>query len=192
MCPGNPRCSPAEQADISKRMVFADLKVFRDGQFVERASPAKFIYHRQPDMPTTEISLVKSLREDLYLVVGTVDPTSKRATFQMHVNPLVSFIWIGVGILILGASISLWPELSFKEIGAWGYLRAGAGVATSVMLAVWLTTSPTSAYAASSRTKLSVTSEPMSRDLPLGGIGALAAGLAFGTALAVVRRRRAR
>lgn len=147
MCPGSPKCSPTEQADINKRMIFADLEVYRNGKFIGRASPAKFIYHRQPEMPTTEIALVKSLREDLYLVVGTVDSASKRATFQMHVNPLVSFIWIGVGILILGATISLWPELSLREAGVGAYARAGFSVATSVIFAIWLALSPSTAYA---------------------------------------------
>jgi cytochrome c-type biogenesis protein CcmF len=128
----------------------------------------------------------------VYTVVGTVDPQSKRATFQFHLNPLVSWIWIGVLILIGGATLSLWPELSFKEIGAWGYVRAGAGVATSIMLAVWLTASPTSAYAASERPRPTVSTAPPERELPLGAFGALGAGLVLGTGLSMAGRRRTR
>jgi cytochrome c-type biogenesis protein CcmF len=147
MCPGNPKCSAEEQSDINKRMIFADVSVTRGGEFLGKASPAKFIYHRQPEMPTTEIALVRSWHEDLYLVVGTVDAQSKRATFQFHVNPLVSFIWAGVIILIFGASISLFPELSLREAGVLAYARAGFGVGTSLIYAVWLALSPSTAYA---------------------------------------------
>jgi cytochrome c-type biogenesis protein CcmF len=191
MCPGNPRCSMEEQADLSKRMVFADLMVMREGKEVARLSPAKFIYHRQPESPTTEVAMLRQLREDIYTVVGTVDPQSKRATLQLHLNPLVSFIWLGVLVLMGGASISLWPELSAREAGAWAYLRAGAGVATSVMLAIWLAVSPTSAYAAA---KTARTAAPIAatapRETPWGAFGALASGMLIGTVAAGTLRRR--
>ena len=47
-CPGNPKCSAAEQADIEKRMIFADLEVTRAGKSVGHVHPAKFIYHTPP------------------------------------------------------------------------------------------------------------------------------------------------
>src|SRR5690606_18950543 len=96
MCPGSPGCSPAEQADVNKRMVFAELAVAKHGTHVATLNPAKFIYKKQPEAPTTEVSMYRSLRDDLYTVVGTVNPTTKRATFQFHVNPLVGWIWLGV------------------------------------------------------------------------------------------------
>jgi cytochrome c-type biogenesis protein CcmF len=191
MCPGNPRCSPEEQADVNKRMIFADLDVSEGGKYVARLSPAKFIYHRQPESPTTEVAMIRGLRDDVYTVVGTVDPMSKRATFQFHLNPLVSWFWIGVLILISGATLSLWPELAFREVGAWAYVRAGAGVATSVMLGLWLTTSPTSAYAASERPTVVPASEPH-REQPFGAFAAIGTGLALGGVLSVARRRRRR
>jgi cytochrome c-type biogenesis protein CcmF len=80
MCPGNPRCSPTEQADLNKRMVFADLDVTRDGESVGRLTPAKFIFHKSPESPTTEVSMRRTLREDLYAVLGSVNPETKRAT----------------------------------------------------------------------------------------------------------------
>jgi hypothetical protein len=91
--------------------------------------------------------MLHSFRDDLYTVVGTVDPNSKRATFQFHVNPLVSWIWLGVGILMFGAGISLWPEVTFRELGAWGYARAAAGVATGTMAALLIAMGPGIAYA---------------------------------------------
>jgi cytochrome c-type biogenesis protein CcmF len=190
MCPGNPKCSPEEQADVSKRMIFADLTLLQAGQVVGHLSPAKFIYHRQPESPTTEVSMRRALAEDVYTVVGTVDPQTKRATFQFHLTTLVSWIWVGVMILVSGTLISLWPELSFKEAGAWSYLRASAGVATSLMLTVWLCVLPTNAYAAP-RPRAEITLSHATRPLPTGAFGAAAAGLGVG-ALVAFRRRRPR
>jgi cytochrome c-type biogenesis protein CcmF len=190
MCPGNPKCSPEEQADVSKRMIFADLTLLEAGKVVGHLSPAKFIYHRQPESPTTEVSMRRALAEDVYTVVGTVDPQSKRATFQFHLNTLVSWIWLGVMVLVSGTLVSLWPELSFREAGAWSYLRASAGVATSLMLTVWLCVLPTNAYAAP-RPRAEITLSHASRPLPTGAFGATAAGLGLG-ALVALRRRRPR
>ena len=103
MCPGGNGCSPEEQSDTSKRMLFADLDVFRGSERVARLSPAKFIYQRGEGMTTTEVALLRGLKADLYVVLGSADPASKRAQLQVHGNPFVSWIWIGVVVLILGA-----------------------------------------------------------------------------------------
>jgi cytochrome c-type biogenesis protein CcmF len=139
---------PRMEVDQEKRMVFADLEV-RDassGRAVGRASPAKFIYRERAEQPTTEVSMLHSVRDDLYLIVGTVNPETKVATFQAHVNPLVSWIWLGVGILILGAVVAMWPEATLEESGAWGYLRAAGAVTTSVVLGLMLALTPAKAF----------------------------------------------
>ncbi len=141
MCPGSPSCSQEEQSDTSKRMLFADLDVYRGAERVARLSPAKFIYQRGEGMTTTEVALLRGLRADLYVVLGSADPSTRRATLQVHGNPLVSWIWIGVVVLILGASVSLWPEVSLGRLGAWGVVRASAGVSASVVMAVMLASS---------------------------------------------------
>ncbi|MFO7181481.1 MAG: cytochrome c-type biogenesis CcmF C-terminal domain-containing protein [Pseudomonadota bacterium] len=197
MCPGNPRCSPEEQADLNKRMVFADLEVSRDGAPAGMLAPAKFIYHKSPESPTTEVALRRTLREDLYAVLGSVNAETKRATFKFHVNPLVGWVWLGLFVLVGGATISLWPEVSFGTSRVWAFARAGASAATGTMLAIWLAMSPTIAHA-----------EPRPRSVPLelraesplprlvrsGGIAAPAAGLGLGMVMArlVTRREKRR
>ncbi len=192
MCPGNPRCSAEEQADLNKRMIFADLDVVRDGKAIGMVSPAKFIYHKSPESPTTEVALMRSFREDLYTIVGTIDPQSKRATFKFHVNPFVSWIWVGLLVLIAGASVSLWPEVALSSSRAWSFARAGAGVATGTMLSVWLAMTPATAYAKErprAHPTLSVAS-PLPRLFDSGAWRPLAVGLLLGTAAARIASRR--
>jgi cytochrome c-type biogenesis protein CcmF len=132
---------PRMEVDPNKRMVFADIDVERGGKSLGRVSPARFIYMKG-GQPTTEVALLRGLRDDLYVVAGSMDPTSKRATLKFHVNPFVSWIWIGVLVLIGGATLSLWPEVRLREVGVWGYLRATAGAATSIFLAILLSVTP--------------------------------------------------
>src|SRR5262249_54217101 len=120
------------------------------GDEVGKATPAKFIYRKMPESPTTEVSMLHTLRDDLYVVVGTVSPETKIATFQVHVNPLVSWIWTGVLILIFGAVVSMWPEVTVQESRGWAYLRLTGGVASTIIFGLALAVSPGRAYAQSS------------------------------------------
>jgi hypothetical protein len=153
------------------------------------------VFTKSPDGPTTEVSLLQGFRQDLYTVIGTLDPQTKRGTFRFHVNPLVAWIWIGGLVLVLGATVSLWPELSFGELGAWSYVRAGAGVAAGTVLSLWLAMSPNYAYASvKSQAKPPPTPAtvaslevPAERAMPplLAGLFGLGLGTLF-----VARRRR--
>jgi cytochrome c-type biogenesis protein CcmF len=192
MCPGNPQCSAEEQADLNKRMLFADFEVHQGGSSLGTIHPAKFFFAKSPDGPTTEVSLLQSWRQDLYTVIGTIDPQSKRGTFRFHVNPLVMWIWFGAMVLVVGASVSLWPELSFGELGAWAYVRAGAGVAAGTALSLWLAMSPNYAFAsikpqAQAPPARTATSLPLERTLP--PLTATLFGLGVGAIFAARRKR---
>lgn len=132
MCPGNPNCSPAEQAAKGRRMLFADMTVKKDGQVVADLSPAKFIY-QNPPQTTSEVGLLRGFRDDLYIVLAIADPETKRATFTIHVNPFVSWIWIGLLVLMSGCFVSLWPEVSTKRSTAWTYVRATVAATAGVL-----------------------------------------------------------
>ncbi len=135
------------EVDAEKRMVFADLAVDRKGEPYGTISPAKFIYRRMPESPTTEVAMLHSARDDLYVVVGTVNPETKSATFQVHVNPLVAWIWAGLLTLILGSVVAMWPELQLQEAGAWRYVRALGSVTFSVLVGLMLAVTPARARA---------------------------------------------
>jgi hypothetical protein len=139
--------------------------------------------------------MMRTMREDLYTIVATVDPESKRATFRFHVNPFVSFIWLGLVVLIVGASVSLWPEAVFGTSRVWAFARAGAGVATGAMFAVWLAMTPASAYANTRpRPVLTVVrpESPLPRLWASGALLAPGAGLAAGLLVAGFVTRRSR
>ena len=47
------------EVDQTKMMIFSDLKVTRDGKPVGSVHPAKFIYKRMPQSPTSEVSMLQ-------------------------------------------------------------------------------------------------------------------------------------
>lgn len=137
---------PRMEVDSEKRMVFADLDVERHGAPVGRISPAKYIYKATPEAPSTEVARHITLKNDLYVIIGMANPQTKVASFQLHVNNLISFMWFGAGILVLGALIAMWPDIALEEAGAFGYVRAAGSVTASVVFAFLLAGGPSQAY----------------------------------------------
>lgn len=138
---------PRMEVDNNKRMVFADVKVMEDGKEIGKLSPAKFIYKKMPESPTTEVAMFHSVRDDLYLVVGSINPETKVASLQIHLNPLVGFIWFGCIILIFGCCICMWPELEPQESRAWQVARGAGAITASIILGICLALLPAPAFA---------------------------------------------
>ena len=136
---------PRTTVDHEKRIVFADMNIKRHGKDVGTLHPAKFIYKATPGQPSTEVARHMTLRNDLYVTVGIINTQSKVASVRVHVNTLVSFVPFGIIILMLGAGISMFPNLSYQQHGAFGYVKAVASVATMVMLSVLLALIPSMA-----------------------------------------------
>jgi cytochrome c-type biogenesis protein CcmF len=138
------------EVDNNKRMVFADIDVTKNGSALDRLSPAKFIYKKQPDSPTTEVAIGHGLRDDVYVIVGTIEPNNKNlASFQIHVNPLVSWIWIGCIVLIAGSFVCMWPQLELGESRVWYGARGVAATAASVFIGIMIAATPARAQAGS-------------------------------------------
>jgi cytochrome c-type biogenesis protein CcmF len=135
------------EVDTTKRMIFADIEVSKDGKVLGTTSPAKFIYKKMPESPTTEVSMMHSLRDDLYVVLGSLNPQTGVAAIQAHVNPLVSWIWFGAIILIFGSIVCMWPQLEAQESRGWAFARGAAGVAASFTIGVIIAMLPAPAWA---------------------------------------------
>jgi cytochrome c-type biogenesis protein CcmF len=126
-CPGSPHCSAAEQADRTKNMLIAEMQVTRNGAVMGTVSPARFAYKSGSSMVTTEVGLIRGLFADVYVVLGALDGPAKVAKLQIRINLLVSWIWLGMAIMIIGASISLWPESTLGRLGVWRLARNAVG-----------------------------------------------------------------
>ncbi len=84
------------------------LNVYRNGSRVTKLRPEKN-YHWTLESPwVTEVAISSSLTDDLYVSLASLDKDG-RAGFQLVINPLVSWIWIGGGVLLLGALLAAWP-----------------------------------------------------------------------------------
>jgi cytochrome c-type biogenesis protein CcmF len=63
------------------------------------------------NQPSTKVGLRSTPFEDLYVVLSGWDgdgPTA-RVSVALFINPLVSWIWTGGVLLLLGTLVALWP-----------------------------------------------------------------------------------
>ena len=92
----------------SKLVVMASLSVYNQGELIGKLSPEKY-FHRSYQQPVTEVAIHTTLLEDLYVILVGWGKDGATA-FKVLVNPLVNWIWIGGGVLVLGGLIAFWPE----------------------------------------------------------------------------------
>ena len=88
----------------------ARLSIFDGERGVGTLVPGQNFY-KAGQNPSTEVAIHYTLREDLYTILTGFDPHEGRATLKAYLNPLINWIWIGGGVLILGAWFAMLPDL---------------------------------------------------------------------------------
>jgi cytochrome c-type biogenesis protein CcmF len=86
----------------------ANLAVTRDGEPDGTIAPEEVLFRSQRSV-MTNIGLRSGLREDLYVILNSVGEDG-RVGIQAFVNPLVTWIWIGGGVMLAGTAVAFWPD----------------------------------------------------------------------------------
>lgn len=94
--------------ETGKQRFVTTLFVYRGAKRVGILHPEKSFYSNVQDY-ATEVAILSTFREDLYVALDGIDQNGL-ASFRINVNPLVLWIWIGGGLLLLGTLIALWPN----------------------------------------------------------------------------------
>jgi cytochrome c-type biogenesis protein CcmF len=95
--------------DAHKAYLAATVDVHRGEKLVGTLHPEKRFYKKQ-EQPSTEPAIRGTVREDLYVILGSYEAESALATFQIYVNPMVFWIWFGGLVLVLGTMVSMYPN----------------------------------------------------------------------------------
>ena len=86
----------------------ANLAVTRDGEPDGTIAPEEVLFRSQRSV-MSNIGLRSGLREDLYVILNSVGEDG-RVGIQAFVNPLVTWIWIGGGVMLAGTAVAFWPD----------------------------------------------------------------------------------
>ena len=94
-----------QRRDGLNDIVYATIAVEKNGEDVGYVTPERVFYANWEE-PSTNVAVRSTLVEDLYVVLSGWEEDN-RATFQVNVNPLVSWIWIGSTVLVLGSLFAI-------------------------------------------------------------------------------------
>jgi len=77
----------------------------------EELQAQKVYFDNFPNQPSTKVGLRSTPLEDLYVVLDgwDGDGANARVSVSVFVNPMVSWIWLGGLVLLVGTFVSLWP-----------------------------------------------------------------------------------
>jgi cytochrome c-type biogenesis protein CcmF len=96
----------------------AEILVSRNDKPVTIMRPEKRVYTDQNDQPNSEVAIYSRPIEDLYAVVGGLNPENDSVVLKLMVNPLVQMVWLGGIILILGTIVAMWPSRMDRRLKA--------------------------------------------------------------------------
>ncbi|WNF37118.1 heme lyase CcmF/NrfE family subunit [Bacillaceae bacterium IKA-2] len=96
----------SQQREGLNDVIFANIRVEKAGKDLGYIQPERIFYGNWEE-PSTEVAVLSSLREDLYVVLSAWEEDG-RATFVVKVNPLVQWVWIGSFVLVIGSIFAVW------------------------------------------------------------------------------------
>ena len=105
-------------------LVWATLMAFKDGQPLHTLTPGQRFYPNQPS-PFASVDARYHWNEDLYVILSTFERDGSSATIKVMINPMISWIWIGGGVILLGVIVAVLPERRLALLA----IRAKAQVA---------------------------------------------------------------
>jgi len=96
----------------SAERMYAVLNVSHGGRSLGQISP-HLDYFPSTGQTAARAVIVGGAFQDLFVSPEAYD--QKQLTLQMDVFPLIRFVWIGAGMLVAGAAVSLWPRRRPQE-----------------------------------------------------------------------------
>jgi len=121
-------------ADAQKQMITGHVSISANGKELGTMLPAKWFYEKRPEEPTTEVAIRRAVGEDLYIVLAGFDVADQSALYKVTVNPLVNWVWLGLGIMVVGCVFAMLPETVFAVAMA----KLPEGTATTALLLIAL------------------------------------------------------
>jgi hypothetical protein len=94
--------------DQEDKLIVKAAVTVKDGNNVLGILSPEMIFHRSYEQPVTEVAIRSTIVDDLYVILAGWDKQGI-SSFKVLVNPLVSWIWFGGCILVIGGLISFWP-----------------------------------------------------------------------------------
>jgi cytochrome c-type biogenesis protein CcmF len=95
--------------EMGRTSIGADISVISGGRVVGHLEPMQRFYETS-DTPVPTPAVRSTAARDLYINLMAFKEDGTSATIRVLVEPLVVWIWLGGGIVCVGALVALWPR----------------------------------------------------------------------------------
>jgi cytochrome c-type biogenesis protein CcmF len=102
------------QVSQEKQRSAANVAVYRKDRLLTRLTPESN-FHWNIQQRVSEVSIRYGLTEDLYVVLAGLEDEGNLAVFEVFINPLVNWIWLGGAMMILGTVVAAWPSAAERR-----------------------------------------------------------------------------
>ncbi|MFO7966458.1 MAG: cytochrome c-type biogenesis CcmF C-terminal domain-containing protein [Archaeoglobaceae archaeon] len=98
--------------DEQKFIISSTLKIYEDGELQGTLEPKQLLYklERQNRLVST-VEILSQPHRDIYVAIGGTTEDFQGAYFEIYTIPLVSFVWIGSILMIVGGTYALVPRM---------------------------------------------------------------------------------
>jgi cytochrome c-type biogenesis protein CcmF len=110
---------------------YALLDVYRGDKRITQLAPEKRFYTAS-QQPSTIVANHSTLAWDLYVIYAGKNPDTGQPIIKVFLNPLIAWIWIGVGIIVLGTGVALVPNMTAALAASRNRVTAVAPAAEAV------------------------------------------------------------
>jgi cytochrome c-type biogenesis protein CcmF len=100
-----------QDSNLNYNSDFALLDVYRGGKKQFQLAPEKRVYLAS-QQPQTMVAVHSVPSWDLYVVFEGTNPDTGQPIIKAFLNPLVSWIWAGVVLIVVGTFVALVPSLT--------------------------------------------------------------------------------
>ncbi|MFO8011140.1 MAG: cytochrome c-type biogenesis CcmF C-terminal domain-containing protein [Dehalococcoidia bacterium] len=87
----------------------ASVSVFKDGSQVDTLYPKKIFWFNR-GQSFAEVAIRTTPLEDLFVALLNYESRTDSITIKAAVKPLIIWMWIGGGFILLGGIMAFWPE----------------------------------------------------------------------------------
>ena len=100
-----------QDSNLNYNSEYAMLDVYKGGKKQFQMTPEKRVYLAS-EQPQTMVAIHSVPWWDLYVVYEGTNPSTGQPIIKAFLNPLVSWIWAGVAIIVFGTVVALVPSIT--------------------------------------------------------------------------------
>ena len=101
----------SQDSNANYNSEYALLDVYKDGKKVFQMTPEKRVYLAS-QQPQTMVAIHSVPSWDLYVVYEGANPDTGQPIVKAFLNPLVSWLWAGLVLMVVGTFVALVPSIS--------------------------------------------------------------------------------